>query len=97
MDLYCKRCGEPWDYYGVMHGDLTDEERERFRKGEGCPACYGKAVEKKPFRAELAAVMEDVLGDDLDGVAAEMEDAEYLVGKNSGNRLTAYVCIYFPY
>ena len=69
MDLYCKRCGEPWDYYGVMHGDLTDEERERFRKGEGCPACYGKPVEKKPFRAELATVMEDILGDDLDGVA----------------------------
>lgn len=81
MDLYCKRCGEPWDYYGVMHGDLTDEERERFRQGEGCPACFGKPVEKKPFRAELATVMEDILGDDLDGVASEMEDAEYLLGE----------------
>ncbi len=48
MDLYCKRCGEPWDFYGVMHGDLTDEERERFSKGEGCPACFGKPWRRNP-------------------------------------------------
>jgi hypothetical protein len=81
MDLYCKRCGEPWDAYGVRHGDLTDEERERFFKGEGCPACFGKPVKRRPFRAELASALQDVLGDDLDGLAAELEDAEYLLGK----------------
>jgi len=38
-DLVCNRCGEPWDVYGVEHGDMTDEERQRFRAGEGCPCC----------------------------------------------------------
>ncbi|MDD5537373.1 MAG: hypothetical protein PHF12_00225 [Candidatus Omnitrophica bacterium] len=80
MDIYCKRCGEPWDAYGVRHGDLTDEERERFFKGGGCPHCYGKPVERRPFRAQLAEALGDVLGDDIDGLAAEMEDAEYLLG-----------------
>jgi hypothetical protein len=49
-------------------------------------------VEKKPFRAELATVMEDILEDDLDGVASEMEDAEYLLGEEfleiTGQHLT---------
>ncbi len=81
MDLYCQRCGESWDAYGVRHGDLTGEERVRFLKGEGCPSCFGKPVDKKPFRAELATVLGDMLGDDLDGIAAEMEDAEALFGK----------------
>lgn len=80
-DVYCKRCGEPWEFLYVQH-DMTEEERERFWSGEGCPACYGKpAPEKKPFRAQLASAFHDVLGDDLDGLAAEMEDAEYLLGK----------------
>lgn len=39
MDVYCRVCGEPWDYYGVKHGDMTPEEAERFLRGEGCPSC----------------------------------------------------------
>ena len=42
MDVYCKRCGEPWDIDEVEHGDFDDEERRRFWAGEGCPSCYGK-------------------------------------------------------
>ena len=81
MDLYCARCGEPWDAYGVRHGDLTDEERELFLKGEGCPSCWGEEVVSRPFRAELMATLHEVLGDDLDGLAAELEDAEDVLGK----------------
>lgn len=80
MDLYCERCGEPFDAYGVSHGDMTLEERDRFLKGEGCPCCFGKEVEKQPLRAMIAAGLHDVLGDDLDGLAAEMEDAEFMMG-----------------
>ncbi len=80
MDVYCKRCGEPWDLYGVEHGDLTAEERDRFWRGEDCPSCHGKAVEKRPFRAELTTVLHDLLGDDVDGLAAELEDAEVMLG-----------------
>ena len=81
MDVYCKRCGEPWDLYGVNHGgDMTGEERRHFWDGEGCPSCYGKPVEKRPFRAELQEALEGILGDDHDGLAAEMEDAEAMFG-----------------
>jgi len=107
MDVYCKRCGEPWDVYGVEHGDLDDEERRRFWAGEGCPSCYGKepcdreepceecsewdgvfclaskskALTRKPARAELTAALHEIMGDDIDGLAAELEDAEFLLGK----------------
>jgi hypothetical protein len=36
---------------------------------------------KRPFRAELASALGSILGDDTDGLAAEMEDAEALLGK----------------
>jgi len=81
MDLYCQRCGEPYEFVYV-NDDMPAEERARFFKGEGCPACFGKPVEERPFRAQLAAAMADVLGDDTDGIAAMMDDAEYLMGQS---------------
>lgn len=80
VDLYCKRCGEPWDAYGVRHGDLTPEERDRFFAGKGCPCCYGKEIKEPPFRAQAMSVLHEALGDDIDGLAAELEDAEYMMG-----------------
>jgi hypothetical protein len=110
MDLYCKRCGEPYEYYYVQH-EMGATERRRFWDGEGCPSCYGKQpcqreedcedcpdydgakfvltcranrskkLARRPFRAQLAAAMHQILGDDLDGLAAELEDAEYMMGK----------------
>ena len=93
MDLYCQHCGEPWEYYYVYH-EMTDMERRVFNSGRGCPCCYKldddathpvqghdiKEVAKKPFRSELQAALREVLGSDTDGLAAEMEDAEYLLG-----------------
>ena len=80
MDLYCQRCGEPWEHYYV-HQEMTPLERGQFLRGECCPSCAGKEVVSPPFRAELAAALGDALGDDTDGLAAEMEDAEYLLGE----------------
>ena len=25
MDVICAQCGEPWDYYGIEHGDFEEE------------------------------------------------------------------------
>jgi hypothetical protein len=50
----------------------------------GCKALtsYGEredcTPEEKPMRATVSSALRDVLGDDLDGIAAEMEDAERL-------------------
>ncbi len=38
-DIYCAICGEPWDAYGVYHGDMDEDERSRFLSGAGCPCC----------------------------------------------------------
>lgn len=61
--------------------EMAPDECHRFQHGKGCPACYGKTVERRPLRAELAAALGDMLGDDLDGLAAEMEDAESMLGQ----------------
>ncbi|KKN37275.1 hypothetical protein LCGC14_0765130 [marine sediment metagenome] len=80
MDLYCQRCGEPWEHYYV-HQEMAPLERTQFLEGECCPACHGKEIEKRPFRAQLASALAEMLGDDTDGLAAEMEDAEFLLGR----------------
>ena len=43
-DIFCRKCGEPWDRYGVYHHtDMLPEESKRFLRGEGCPSCnWGK-------------------------------------------------------
>ncbi len=79
MDLYYPRCGEPWDMDYVLH-EMDVIERADFKAGRGCPSCKGKEVKKRPFRAEIAAALSDALGDDIDGLATEMEDAEAMLG-----------------
>jgi hypothetical protein len=39
-DVYCAVCGEPWDYYGLKHGDVTPNEARRILAGDGCPCCH---------------------------------------------------------
>jgi hypothetical protein len=48
---------------------------------KGCQSCWGKEVEKKPVRAQISSAFRDILGDDVDGIAAEMEDVESMLGK----------------
>jgi hypothetical protein len=48
---------------------------------QGCFSCTQNRF-KKPFRAEIASVLSDILGDDVDGLASEMEDAEMMLGSN---------------
>ena len=88
MDLYCTRCGEPWD-----NDCIHDEVAERVESGEtadyrtvlrefqssGCVAFrvaygQGKCERTGSQRAAVAEVMYDLLGDDADGAAAMMED-----------------------
>lgn len=38
-DIYCTVCGEPWDAYGVRHGDMPPAEARQFLAGQGCPSC----------------------------------------------------------
>lgn len=40
-DVHCKVCGEPYDEYGLHHGDMLAWETDAFLKGLGCPCCQG--------------------------------------------------------
>jgi len=47
-NIYCRKCGEPWDAYGIFHGYMTKKQLKKFLKGEGCPSCdFGKKVKNQ--------------------------------------------------
>jgi hypothetical protein len=79
MDIYCVKCGEPveLDYLHDVAGDLAvsfDDVREAFFT-RGCVALGGRCNERPDReRAMLSMALFDVLGDDVDGIAAEMDD-----------------------
>lgn len=39
-DIKCAKCAEPWDAYGVDHGDMTCMGAHKFHHGQGCPSCH---------------------------------------------------------
>jgi hypothetical protein len=47
-DIYCVVCKEPWDAYGVNHGDMLAWEAKLFRQGAGCPCCKGERPDPLP-------------------------------------------------
>jgi len=78
MDIICVNCGEPWDTDYVLHEATNDFER----KGgviKKCPACpkdgsQPKLSDESKARLEIIESLGEVLGDDIDGLAAELED-----------------------
>lgn len=81
-DIFCTKCGEPWDI-DTIH-DVADEQGstfDRVRKDfnrRGCVALGGAACETvNTNRTAAARAFTDLLGDDIDGIAAELADAEY--------------------
>lgn len=84
-DVYCTKCGEPWEI-DTLHeaakdqGHTFGEILAGFR-AHGCSALSGVwmgAVHCNPRRntraADASGLLFDLLGDDVDGVAAMLED-----------------------
>ena len=73
MDLRCNTCGEPWDVF-----TLTDEGvSPSVFAAKGCEAFGTRHGTTLPAgRRALLAEMSYLLGDDIDGLASELEDAE---------------------
>lgn len=80
-DVYCRKCGEPWGFLEVAD-NFGFGRRKDFYDGKGCPSCEwgAKAPDKAPFRSQVMGLLREMLGDDEDGIAAEMEDAEMMFG-----------------
>jgi len=74
-DTYCTTCGEPYDIECLQE----PEEYDLTLSGSmivKCGACKWHAERGTPLRATAmaSAALHDILGDDIDGVAAMMED-----------------------
>lgn len=87
MDIRCPKCGEPWEH-DCLHEVVTDgmypnydAAAKAFRK-DGCVALG--STHNEPSTEEdavwglrpqdAAAALYDILGDDMDGAAAMLED-----------------------
>lgn len=75
VDAKCPKCGE---------SSYVDGSDAGYRICNGCGNNWKVETQAprilRPFRAQLADAMQDILGDDVDGLAAMMEDAEYAMG-----------------
>lgn len=93
MDIYCPRCGEPWEIDSLHElieeqiaviGPISNEEYEdRFNqkrkefRSVGCNVFNTK--HNVPANRNVAAISQvafDLMGDDIDGIASMMDDAE---------------------
>ena len=80
MDIRCPRCGEPWDTYEFhdVPGMTYKQALDLFYK-KGCGVVFsGKPCQaNNSLSAQKAKVLREVLGDDVDGIAAMTEDFEF--------------------
>ena len=83
MDIRCTTCGEPWDtdtIHEIAHEEEVSysEALDLFRK-HGCTV-LGARHNTTPDAdaAHLSTLAFELMGDDIDGVAAMLDDAEAL-------------------
>lgn len=94
MDLICTSCAEPWDLDYVLHDEPEGFEREGAAI-VSCPCCKerkDKLSGKERAKLRVAAELGQLLGDDVDGYAAELEDyfAQRQLEEASDRELVAY-------
>ena len=71
MDIYCTNCAEPWDA-----GDW-ELDKQAIAAGR-CESCNGDPAQKSASPVTgFAAMVYDLSGDDFDGAAADLEDAQF--------------------
>lgn len=84
MDIYCPLCAEPWDMetlhdaaaeQGTSYQEVAAAFRVRGCNAIGWSPCNPDTV--GTLRAQAASVMFDLLGDDMDGVGAMLDDFEW--------------------
>jgi hypothetical protein len=85
LDVYCKVCGEPWDNDELHEVEgMTYLQASRKFRAEGCGAVFGTECSPRNDSVthpnfgltleEAADVLYDLLGDDMDGATAMLED-----------------------
>lgn len=96
MDLYCPKCGEPWEFDSLHEEAAARKEAGNYEasydtvfadfRSRGCKAlhaAFGAACSTPSTkrdstfgltRQEASAAMYEILGDDMDGAAAMLDD-----------------------
>lgn len=83
-DVYCPICGEPTSLFyfhevAEEQGVTFDQVRKNFFT-DGCkafgPASWCVRTPETAGRAMASSVLHDLFGDDVDGIAAMLDDAE---------------------
>lgn len=81
MDLICPNCSEPWEVDSLHEADgLTFSQARKLFFSKGCGDVFeGVSCERRPsLIGEASAVLYDLLGDDVDGIASSLDDFAYL-------------------
>jgi len=83
VDIICPRCDEPCDMSELHEfAPLSYDEARRifFDTSQGCGQLFNdRPCERvESLRADVSAAMADLLGDDVDGIAAMMDDFDYI-------------------
>jgi len=66
-DVICQWCGEPWDFMGMMDGDMDKVQAKWTLEGRGCPSCgFIHSGEPQYEMDRLRSIDE---GTDLDPIA----------------------------
>ncbi len=88
-DTHCLVCSEPWDIYGLAHGDVKAWEADCIVRGFGCPSCAGgelglnyKPIEDSAFLCECNDC-NDVHNIDINDIY--FDGTEKIIHHNSGN------------
>lgn len=71
MDVYCPKCGEPWEI------DSTYAKVSAAFRRDGCSALGARCNDIVLPQAQFAAMAYDIMGDDMDAASSMMDDAEY--------------------
>lgn len=84
MDIRCPICGEPWDIESLHdEAEWLDETFDKVRKrfySDGCGKVFGvpSCERSTDNAATIAALAYDLMGDDVDGIASMLEDADFM-------------------
>lgn len=84
MDIKCLHCGEPWDLHHLLHDADPEEEDWNFgatrTEVRECPACAERGPRPDKERAFEEATIIQLMGDDVDGAAAMLQDLDCFMG-----------------
>jgi len=76
MDVYCARCGEPWDIVEIEENP-SDFRRTDWGAIVGCPCCAGKPAALTKNESDMILDIYAIAAD-IDEAAMLFEDARYL-------------------